>query len=150
MSRRNFLKQGALVTSSALVPASLVELSPSRALAGPNGGGATQVFNFADFTGDLSSLYFNHASPLGSALQLINNGSGHHGAQAWYRTQQSPGPFTTNFSFQFKDITGVVGGVQSGFSFVMQNIAFSPPGQASEQASRLVVMLTCADTAALN
>jgi hypothetical protein len=125
MKRREFNKSLAAATAISVSPFSLIR----NARAATAGGGATQVFNYANFTGSLNDLYLANASVLGSALQLINSGNGHHGAQAWYRTQQPPGSFTTTFSFQFQNISGVAGGVQSGFTFYIQNQAFSPPSQ---------------------
>jgi hypothetical protein len=129
MKRREFNKSLAAATAISASPLSLIRNALAATRAATAGGGATQVFNYANFTGNLNDLYLANASVLGSALQLINSGNGHHGAQAWYRTQQPPGSFTTTFSFQFQGITGVAGGVQSGFTFYIQNQAFSPPSQ---------------------
>lgn len=127
MKRREFNMSLAAATAMSVSPFSLIR--SSRAVAAV-GGGATQVFSFADFTGNLNGLWLSpgQAGVLGSALQLITDGNGHHGATCWYTTQQPPGPFTTTFSFQFQSVKGA-GVLASGFAFVIQNMVFSPPSQ---------------------
>lgn len=90
--------------------------------------GATQVFNYANFSGSLSALTLGNASASGSQLQLCNVAQpSHTGGSTWYSTKQPTGPFTTTFQIQAQNLTsGTV--VACGMSFQIQNVV-SPPGQ---------------------
>lgn len=124
---------------SALTPVLLTPSTSSVSMSGQQpsvsqsggGGGATQVFNFANFSGSLSALSTGNASVVGSSLNLCNQTQPSHGGGCcWYKTQQSPGPFTTTFQIQAQGLTsGQV--FACGMSFQFQNIV-SPPGQSGD------------------
>jgi hypothetical protein len=89
-------------------------------------GGATVVFNYPNFPSQPSTIstYGGHVVWTDNSLQMCD-GVGHHGGNAFYTTQQTPGPFTTEFQFQYFGLSG--GGLQEGgFSFVIQDVQ-SPP-----------------------
>jgi hypothetical protein len=119
MKRREFNKSFAVATAASLSPFSLTRLARAA-----TASGATQIFSYSNFTGSLSALRLRNASPLGSALQLLNNGPGHTGAAAFYTTQQPPTAFTTQFTFQPQALGSPV--AQSGMTFCIQNVVISP------------------------
>jgi Chitobiase/beta-hexosaminidase C-terminal domain/Legume lectin domain len=85
---------------------------------GASGGGATPVFNFANFAGSPSTVNLAFfANFNGSSIQLLT-GTSHHGGGAYYTALQAPNSFTTQFTFNF---SGLSSAVASGFFFVVQN-----------------------------
>jgi Chitobiase/beta-hexosaminidase C-terminal domain len=97
------------------------------------GGGATQVFNFANFSGAPGTINrANSAFFIGSTLQLCGNPDQHQSGAAYYTTKQPPSAFTTIFSFTPAGIGAGTGGtaLASGMTFCIQNTV-SPPAASS-------------------
>jgi Chitobiase/beta-hexosaminidase C-terminal domain/Legume lectin domain len=63
------------------------------------GGGATPVFNFANFSGS-PALHFNGVAAVNSGVLDIVTGVSHNDGSFWYTTPQNIQAFTTSFSFQ--------------------------------------------------
>jgi hypothetical protein len=124
MKRRQFNLSVAAASAMSLMPFSLLRTTRAVAI----GGGATQVFSFANFLGSPSSISFlGFGAFNGSNIELLT-GTSHHGGGAFYATQQPPNSFTTQFTFNFQGLsTSSI--AQAGFVFLIQNcqppIAFS-------------------------
>jgi hypothetical protein len=80
----------------------------------PPGGGATQVFSFANFASQPASINLNDAEGVvGGAIKLAGN-QVHDAGQAWYTTKQNIQSFTTDFTF-------TITSAGYGETFVIQN-----------------------------
>jgi Chitobiase/beta-hexosaminidase C-terminal domain/Legume lectin domain len=92
-------------------------------------GGATPVFNFANFASEPTSVNLaNNSAFVGNNIQMLPATPGHEGSAAIFKTQQPPGPFTTIFTFQPMNLGSGSTIEDNGFVFVIQN-AQSPPSQ---------------------
>lgn len=89
-----------------------------------NPAGATLVFNFPNFTTN-SSIHATDSSIFANAgtspHAMVLNGSTHSAHGAWYSTQQSTGPFTTDFTFSVAS-----GGIAIAFAVQSSTSASQP------------------------
>ncbi len=143
MKRREFNKNLAAATAVILLPFPRIR----NAGAATTGGGATLVFNYANFPSVPSTFNVRNVQSSASALMVIDNGPAHTGGCVWYTTKQPPGPFTTQFSFIPQDL-GSSSVLQSGMTFCIQNVVLLPVS-LDLPALRILAMPTCAGTAPL-
>jgi hypothetical protein len=100
---------------------------------GNSPGGATQVFSYADFSSNPSTIHttggFGTYPQVIGSQYVLNSYSGpqagHSAGSVWYTTQQNVSAFTTQFTFQI--LTNSTVGPAQGFTFAVQN-SVSPPG----------------------
>jgi hypothetical protein len=103
-------------TSSAALPAFAIAVAAASSSSPPSTS-ATQIFSYANFSGDPSAitLVLDAASYSGSVMDVCNGLVGQHeSGQAYYTTPLNIASFTTDFTFQIAP-----GGY--GATFIIQN-----------------------------
>jgi hypothetical protein len=101
---------------------------------GTTGGGATQVFNYANFS-SISGLNLTaDAAHSGNVIALTPAATPHHAGGVWYTTPVNIQSFTTNFQFQLAT-AGLAPTSIMGMTFCIQNSNQPAYGGVSIDAS---------------